>query len=103
MSQNEAAALLGLTPTEYTKMETGKNDELTENHLASIYNGLEPLPTTAELCEIARRRSGLSLATLQAEVGGISKPTFHKLERAAHPDIVDIWLRRGYIFPKESA
>jgi hypothetical protein len=98
MSANEAAAKLRVHVNEYDSME---KDEVVFTQLAQergidIY-GFQM--TVGDLCLIARRRSGIPIAQLQMEVGGISRPTFNKLERAGDPSIISLWEEHGYIFP----
>lgn len=103
MSQKEAAIYLGLDRRLFNRIENGFRARLSIDEAAKLLEELEPAlnslePTLGELCFLARRRSGQLLTAIEKELG-VSRPTFHALERAGAPRIVAFWTARGFIFP----
>lgn len=99
MSQEEAAELLGISWSAYNKLENGFRAYISADELEVFLHALEPIrPTVGELCLIARRRSGRFLSDVEREVG-VSRPRYHKMERAGDAAIVSFWADRGFAFP----
>lgn len=99
-SQRETAERLGLAPGSYLKLEGDGRARLSLGEaldVAAVVGDLEP--TVAELCALARRRSRVTLARLQAELG-LGRDGVLRAERAADAAVVELWRRRGYAFPE---
>src|SRR5580693_9090343 len=110
MSQDEAATALGLTKSQYNKLEGGRTvrlptvrvsaDEI-DRHVDAMGPLLEAVgPIEAnlgELCLIARRRSGKHLRELE-RLADVSRPRYLEMERAGDAAIVGLWEREGYRF-----
>jgi DNA-binding XRE family transcriptional regulator len=95
--QAEAAAALGVSPGAYVNLESDRDAVLSAGEAARISAAIATVrPTVAELCLLARRRSGRPLAELEDEVG-ISRPTWHARERCG--DLVSYWEESGFKFP----
>jgi DNA-binding XRE family transcriptional regulator len=102
MSRAEAAVELGLSVKRYAKIEddsgwldaglTGEEAARVRKKIADIVS-----PTIAEMCYLARRRSGLPLAKVEAALG-TTRPTLHKMEREGNPRLVAFWEGRGFLF-----
>lgn len=100
MSRAEAAAALGIDPATYARLESGARPSLQDEKTCTALEALEVLsPTLAELCFIARRRSGRSLRDIEVELD-VSRVSFHKWERAGNPRLVDYWEKQGFRFPE---
>lgn len=98
MSQVEAAQVLNMAPQRYHDAEAARLPERDiRAMLAELNNGEQQQPTTSELCALARRRAGWTLAQVQAQLG-LSKVTFLERERAADPGIVEHWKLVGFQF-----
>lgn len=101
-SQIEAAAQLGIKLITYRSLEDGLRTALSAEDVERLTVALEPLdPTAAELCLLARRRSGRVLGTIESELG-VSRPRFHELERVGDAAIIRYWEERGYVFPERA-
>lgn len=99
MSRAEAAAELRIDPATYARLESGARPSLQDEEICTALEALGVLsPTLAELCFIARRRSGRPLREIEAELG-VSRVSFHKWERAGNPRLVDHWEAQGFRFP----
>lgn len=99
MSQSEAAACLGISPGSYARLEEGGATALSANEMSGLLAALGPLrPSLGELCLIARRRAGVTLTDMENALG-VSRPWFHKLERAGDGTVVAYWCGQGYEFP----
>lgn len=99
MNQAEAAARLGLGRRLYSRLENGQRTLLSAEDVKTLAEGLEPMkPSRAELCFLARRRSGQLLGDIEREVG-VSRPWFHRMEREGDPTIIQYWEKRGFRFP----
>jgi len=103
MSVGEAAAMLNLPFTIYANAEGRIDDDIEAQQLVmSVIEEsggvLKFKPTEAELCALARRRSGAAVGDLCRALGGISAPTFYAKENAGDADLVDLWRARGYEF-----
>lgn len=85
-SQSEAAEHLGLSLDDYTRLENGAAGEGDLPQPA-----LELVPNERERCLLARRRSGLTVSQICATLGGITRPTFYRLERLADPRLLRFW------------
>jgi DNA-binding XRE family transcriptional regulator len=97
MSQSEAAGALGISEEEYVKLEHGRTGNVSAAVVA-LAQPLEPItPTIAELCQIARRRSGELLVDVY-ESANLSRPTYLRAERLGDPRIVSFWEDRGFSF-----
>lgn len=97
MSQREAANALGISEKEYVTLEHGQANNVSAVVVA-LAQPLEPLtPTIAELCQIARRRSGELLIDVYESVN-LSRPTYLRAERLGDPRIVAFWEDRGFSF-----
>jgi hypothetical protein len=98
LSQAEAAARLGVGVRFYHDAEA---DRLTSCNvkalLAATYEVSLPEPTRGELCALARRRSGLRLPTIAADLG-ITHLTYLRWERTGQPGVVTYWTNRGFTF-----
>ena len=100
MNQIEAAARIGIGPKLYNKLENGLHTRLSAEEASSLLEALGPLvPTTGELCFLARRRSGTLLMSLERALG-VSRPRYHELERAGDPAMIQFWQERGFRFPR---
>ena len=99
MTQAEAARMLKMSEHAYSTLENGQRTlfsaEDVEKALLPI-SGLQP--TAAELCLLARRRSGRMMKDIERELR-VSRPRFYELERAASPMIISFWTAAGFIFP----
>lgn len=100
----EAADMLGITETQYWKLETGKADAVDLLHEIGA-----PNPTIGELCRLARRRSKSSVREVE-EALGISRPVLHAAEghgqKATEPFAQEVrqrlvawWEEQGFRFP----
>jgi hypothetical protein len=99
MTENEAAALLALPLDTYQRAE--RDDEACGAVVAGAIRAIGGRltgPTPAEACALARRRDRSEVMSLCAAMGGISKPTLYRREREAHPELVAMWLARGFSF-----
>ena len=105
MSQVEAAALLNLSLLQYTNLEHGNQTLLTAADLVRLGNhecwNLDD-PSLAELCFLARRRSGMLVKDVAAAVG-LSPYTFTKAEEAGEERILRFWTKQGFRFPGRAA
>jgi transcriptional regulator with XRE-family HTH domain len=102
-TQAEMAAALGISQQSYSQLELGHAALLTAEQVRALLTQLRVgalRPTLAELCLIARRRSRMMIVDVEAAVG-VSRPIFHRLERAADDRIVRFWWYRGFIFPDD--
>jgi DNA-binding XRE family transcriptional regulator len=104
MSQADAAKHLGIGFTSYQRLEAGGHIRfmIDASDLGSIRDisqiiGEVSKPTRAEMCTLARRRSGLKLEEIAACLG-TTHVTILKLERTADPKIVRFWVDEGYNF-----
>lgn len=103
MSGNEAAALLGISPTVYCDVERGRRRESENTVIVAIATreaawDTSRRPSNNELCALARRRSAAQIEELCAALGGISKPYFLELERAGDAILMSMWEARGFTF-----
>ena len=100
MSQAEAAEHLGIGYRVYNKLEAGLQVMLSWTDVERLDPGIARLqPTAAELCFLARRRSGLTLKQVVRELD-ISAPYYLRLEREADGTVLHFWqTRMGFIFP----
>jgi len=98
MSQAEAAQVFGVSMQRYHDAEAARLPERDiRAMLAELNNGEQLPPTTSELCALARRRAGYTLAEAQAKLE-LSKVTFLERERAGDPGIVTHWKSLGFTF-----
>lgn len=102
MSQSEAAEIIGVSSTQYVKLE---NDETTLMSLDDITRLRSwPLlqhpvnPTVAELCFLARRRSGRPVAEIARELK-TTTTSFGKWEADGDLRLRAYWTRQGFKFP----
>lgn len=106
MNQQEAAARLGISKRSYVKLETGGNTRLSANEVVEMQRvlqtlgTLEPPPSTAELCLLARRRSGMNLEQVAVENLRITRQHYLSIEPKATKEVVKFWTGLGYRFPK---
>lgn len=99
MNQTEAAAALGISTSSYCALEIGASTSLSADDVRALTAALGPLrPNAGELCLLARRRSGVSLRDVVADVG-VSRPWYLKLEREGDPSVIAFWEARSYDFP----
>lgn len=89
-TQAEAAARLGIPERRYLQIE---NDRRQAAKVPKVK------PTAAEMCGLARRRSGRSLEALGALLG-VSKVTLLAWEAIGEPRLWAAWERMGYKFTK---
>jgi len=103
--QGEVAARLGISTGAYAKLEAGRSTLLDADEVESLVGALGALrPSVGELCRIARRRSGMTLAEIAAEAPfAASKPTFLAKEESGAAEIVGFWEERGYRFPRSGS
>lgn len=100
LSLPEAAQLLSVGEATLSKLEAGESTLLDAGEAARVAAATGPIePTPAELCLLARRRSGMALGREVAPAFGASKVTYLAQERAASPRVVAFWRERGYAFP----
>jgi DNA-binding XRE family transcriptional regulator len=98
LTQGEAAVRLGIPRSLYNRLENGGRSRLSvEEALRLPRDALDLEPTLAELCFIARRRAGRRLSWLENRLG-VSRPTFHALERSGDGRIVTLWEELGFSF-----
>lgn len=100
LSLGEAAAMLGVTTPIYGAAEEGDRsaEMVVVEAIENRGGALKFRPTAAELCALARRRSGAPVDDLCRELGGISKPTFFSKEGAGDAELIDMWRARGFSF-----
>jgi len=101
VSQAEAASTLSVAPTLYWRAEKDRAEARDLEYVlarARFSSGTWTLPSLGELCRIARRRAGLTLAQASTAVG-ISKPLYLRAEAAGDPRVVALWRARGFAFP----
>ncbi|MDE2021160.1 MAG: hypothetical protein KGJ13_12560, partial [Patescibacteria group bacterium] len=94
LSRAEAAAAVGATLEDWDRCEIGA---VPNRRLLKLL-GDQPPPAVGELCRIARRRSGVPLAEIEATMG-VARPTLHRMERVGYPRLIAYWQERGYRFP----
>jgi DNA-binding XRE family transcriptional regulator len=102
MSQVQAAETIGLSSTQFIKLESGDSTLLSAEHLADLvywegWKQLDTEPTISELCFLARRRSGMSIKEIADQIG-VSTVTFTKIEENGDDRVRDFWIRKGYKF-----
>jgi DNA-binding XRE family transcriptional regulator len=98
MSQAEAAQVLGIAMQRYHDAEAARLPERDiRAMLAELNNGEQHAPTASELCALARRRTGSTLAAMQAQLQ-LSKVTFLERERSGDQTILAHWQARGFKF-----
>lgn len=104
LTQAEAAERLGIARSLYNRLENEQRSRLSLAEALQFprHDMLGTEPTTAELCFIARRRSGRRLSWLEARLS-VSRPTFHALERAGDERIVGLWTELGFKFSDRPA
>jgi DNA-binding XRE family transcriptional regulator len=88
ITQETAAAMLGLTTKKYWEMELDLTRYVTK--LPSLYK-MAP----GDLCALARRRHGLGLRDT-AKLFGISHTELLRRERHSDPRLIREWERHGY-------
>ena len=99
MSQVEAAKLLGMSKGAYNKLENDLRTPLSVEDVRHLVGAISfAQPTPAELCLIARRRSGLRLSQIEREAQ-VSRQWFLELEKLGNPRVIDFWTARGFSFP----
>ncbi len=99
ISQDEAAREIGLSHGAYRAIETGRGIDVSAAEVAQTAEPIEDLmPSVAELCRVARRRSGELLVDVYEAVG-YSRPYYLRLERAGDQRVVAHWEDRGFRFP----
>ena len=108
MSQDEAADRIGIRRGIYNKLEAGLsvlasfNINTEGGSFFAVSEALsftgELVPTTGELCFLARRRSGKTLSAIELEIH-LSRPTYLEAERTGDPRVVAYWRERGFQFP----
>jgi hypothetical protein len=99
MTQTEAAATIGVSYSSYRAIEAGLGARVLAAEVAAAAEPIEGLvPTQAELCAAARRRSGELLVDVYESLG-VSRPWYLRLEREADPRVVAFWEERGFRFP----
>jgi hypothetical protein len=100
-TQREVASSIGISAGAYVGLENGTGAVLTLADARAVVAWVRTVePTLAELCFVARRRSGLSLVEIATEATfAASKPTYLKKEAEADPDVVAFWTARGFRFP----
>lgn len=101
-SQAEAAAAIGLSLRAYSRLETGEAVVMDADQVRELIDYLGAngrlRPTRGELCMLARRRSGFQLSEIEV-VLEVSRPIFHRRERAGDETVVAFWRSRGFRFP----
>lgn len=100
-SQAEAAVLLGVDPGLYSSAE---KDQCPVRDVVGVLEhayarGPQGVPTTGELCALARRRSGMRLTDVESELG-MSRPTYLAAEAGGRAEVVAFWRERGYRFDR---
>lgn len=100
MSQVEAAVHLGVPKGIYEEAERG---EIPCVPIAEMLrDDLPTVPTVAQACRLARRRSGLALASLAVGTRATTVPTVLRMEARGDPRLVTYWEDRGFVFPAEN-
>lgn len=98
LCQTEAAQVLGIPLKAYSNLEQGERATLSAAQTGAVAAAVATVrPTLAELCFLARRRSGLSIRQVEEEAG-VSRVTFHARERASETQA--FWEERGFKFPR---
>ena len=102
MSQIEAAARLGITTSQYTNLERGEATLMKAVDLAKLNVGWDSLElTTAELCFLARRRSGMMLKDVVKKLA-VSAYTYTRAEETGADWVCGFWMAQGFRFPPEA-
>jgi hypothetical protein len=102
MSQAEAAKLIGLSTPQLISLESGEAIRMHAEDIADLSNWagwleIEDHPTVAELCFLARRRSGMSIRDVARHLN-TSTTTFAKAEAEGDTRVRDFWVSQGYQF-----
>lgn len=103
MSQIDAAKKLGIGIGPYRNLEASRRFKFTMiADMGSVRDVLRlvgeiPSPTIAEMCVLARRRSGLKLADM-ADRLGTTHVSIIQWEKDADSKIVRFWMDEGYNF-----
>lgn len=101
-SQAEAAEAIGLSQQAYSRLETGGAVVMDAGQVLELIEYLAAngrlKPTLGELCMLARRRTNLQLSELEVALS-VSRPVFHRRERAGDESVVAFWESRGFSFP----
>jgi transcriptional regulator with XRE-family HTH domain len=103
MSQVEAARHLNLSPAQFTKLESGDSTLMSADELAAWtqwpgWQHVHESASIAELCFLARRRSGKSIKEI-AKAMGISTVSYAKFEGEGDDRVRAYWQSQGYHFP----
>jgi transcriptional regulator with XRE-family HTH domain len=105
MSQSEAANGLGVSLSQYIKLENGETTLLSINDLARIRWWLDDAlndsdANDAELCFLARKRSGMSVKEVASDLG-VSTITTSIMEMKGDFRMIRYWVGRGFHFPRK--
>jgi hypothetical protein len=105
MSQSEAASRLGISLSQYIKLENGETTLLSVNDLARIRWWLDAALTDtdasdAELCFLARKRSGASVKEVASDLN-VSTITTSIMEMRGDFRIIQYWVGQGFHFPRK--
>ncbi len=96
MSQKEAAAELGISIQRYNDAENDRLPERDVRYILTTARTSDHPPSLPEMLALARRRCGMILERICAELG-ISRQAYLKREHTGDQRLVAYWQKQGYI------